>query len=436
MIVRFNSRGAGGGSGPANYLMGKDRNRGGARVLRGDLEQTKEVIDSLSFARNYTSGCLSFAEENIPEHRKDELMDSFESTIFKGLDRDQYEITWIEHKDKGRLELNFLIANVDLSSGKRYQPYYDKAERPLVDSWQTFANALYNFVDPNAPERAAALTHSRDLPRDTLKASQAITDGLLFMAESGLVTSRKDVLFALKRHGFEVARESEKFISVKSPGGGKNLRLKGGIYERNFKSGKGVREDIEARSREYKAEREQRIQQAKSIYQSASRRKLESNNKRYKKPPVKAVQDIQKNQSVIANNPDINRSIGGDVPTKDNQSFGIDGDRVERGSNVGDLRANSNVERHDLLPTNERINKNDRIRATTNASIGAVTARVRASIYQFERTTGQYSQQFKHQSMQEHTRIVERARERESVSELQAREIYTKSNNNSHSMDF
>ncbi|WP_176212137.1 relaxase/mobilization nuclease domain-containing protein, partial [Klebsiella pneumoniae] len=54
-------------------------------------------------------------------------MDSFERTLLPGLDKDQYSILWVQHLDKDRLELNFVVANVELQSGKRLQPYYDKA---------------------------------------------------------------------------------------------------------------------------------------------------------------------------------------------------------------------------------------------------------------------------------------------------------------------
>ena len=39
--------------------------------------------------------------------------------------KNQYSILWVEHQDKGRLELNFVIPNMELQSGKRLQPYYD-----------------------------------------------------------------------------------------------------------------------------------------------------------------------------------------------------------------------------------------------------------------------------------------------------------------------
>ena len=43
---------------------------------------------------------------------------------------DQYRVLWVEHRDKvneetgeSRLELNFLIPNVEVNSGKRLQPF-------------------------------------------------------------------------------------------------------------------------------------------------------------------------------------------------------------------------------------------------------------------------------------------------------------------------
>ena len=58
-------------------------------------------------------------------------MANFEKCLFPGMDQNQYRVLWIEHKDKineetgrQRLELNFLIPNVEIESGQRLQPYY------------------------------------------------------------------------------------------------------------------------------------------------------------------------------------------------------------------------------------------------------------------------------------------------------------------------
>ncbi|MGL4602371.1 MAG: relaxase/mobilization nuclease domain-containing protein, partial [Plesiomonas sp.] len=90
MIVKIHSRGTGGGSGPVDYLLGTDRKREQARVLRGDPERVSELIDGCEFARTYTSGVLSFQESDLPDTEKGRLMDEWERTLMTGLDKDQY----------------------------------------------------------------------------------------------------------------------------------------------------------------------------------------------------------------------------------------------------------------------------------------------------------------------------------------------------------
>ncbi|WP_219564260.1 relaxase/mobilization nuclease domain-containing protein, partial [Salmonella enterica] len=122
MLVKFMARGKGGGSGPVDYLLGRDRQREGATVLRGDPEQVPELINSAGFSRNYTSAVLSFEESSISPELRQQCMDEFERVLLPGLDADQYSALWVEHTDKGRVELNVVIPNVELQSGKRLQP--------------------------------------------------------------------------------------------------------------------------------------------------------------------------------------------------------------------------------------------------------------------------------------------------------------------------
>ncbi|MBN0502323.1 nuclease, partial [Pseudomonas aeruginosa] len=108
MIVKFHARGKGGGSGPVDYLLGRERNREGATVLQGNPEEVRELIDATLFAKKYTSGVLSFAEKELPPGGREKVMASFERVLMPGLEKNQYSILWVEHQDKGRLELNFV----------------------------------------------------------------------------------------------------------------------------------------------------------------------------------------------------------------------------------------------------------------------------------------------------------------------------------------
>ncbi|MCO8092523.1 relaxase/mobilization nuclease domain-containing protein, partial [Acinetobacter pseudolwoffii] len=168
MIVKFlGNKGGGSAAATIDYLLGEDRDRPGAILLSGDPELTQRLADNLDFQNRYTVGVLSFEESDLEKHQKEAIMQSFEETLLAGLERDQYDITWIEHTDKGRLELNFVIPNVELSTGKRLQPYFDQADRPLVENWKQVTNFEHGLTDPHAPEKAQAIKtlNSQNLPQ-------------------------------------------------------------------------------------------------------------------------------------------------------------------------------------------------------------------------------------------------------------------------------
>ncbi len=77
--------------------------------------------------------------------------------------------------DKGRLELNFVIPNMELQTGKRLQPYYDRADRPRIDAWQTLVNHHYGLHDPNAPENRRTLTLPDNLPETKQALAESVT---------------------------------------------------------------------------------------------------------------------------------------------------------------------------------------------------------------------------------------------------------------------
>ena len=289
MIVKFHPRGRGGGAGPVDYLLGKDRHRDGASVLQGKPEEVRELIDASPYAKKYTSGVLSFAEKDLPPGQREKLMASFERVLMPGLDKDQYSVLWVEHQDKGRLELNFLVPNTELLTGTRLQPYYDRADRPRIDAWQTIVNGRLGLHDPNAPENRRALVTPSALPEAKQEAAKTITRGLLAIASSGELKTRQDVTEALESAGFEVVRTTKSSISIADPDGGRNIRLKGAIYEQSFNAGEGLRAEIESAEADYRRDAESRIQRARAVCQSGTERKREENQRRHARPRPAAV---------------------------------------------------------------------------------------------------------------------------------------------------
>lgn len=285
MIVQFFNRGKGGGSGPIDYLLGRERDREQVELLRGDPDETAAIIDGSLYAKKYTSGVLSFEEEHLSTAQKFAIMDSFEECIFAGLDRDQYNCLWVQHQDKGRLELNFVIPNVELLSGKRLQPYFHAADHKRVDAWRTIQNIQHGLSDPDDPAKRQNLTQAKDLPKRAQKAQQAITDGLMSLALAGQLKDRADVLKTLENAGFEISRTTATSISIKNPEtGGRNIRLKGALYEQDFRFSQDLSAEITARTERHRATSEERYSRATEIYQRGIEAKRAENHRRHSRP--------------------------------------------------------------------------------------------------------------------------------------------------------
>ena len=290
MIVKFFTNGTGGSKGVFDYLL-KDKEqpdgkRLGAEVLRGDIDNQALLIDSLDFKQKYTSGCLSFTEtaNQVSAEQKNALMDGFEETIRAGLDVDRVSVSWIEHRDKGRLELNFVFANVDLEHGRAFQPYVHNVDKRRVNAWKDMQNIEHGFTDPNDPANKRLMAQRDNLPRDIKDTRQAITEGLHALIIEGAITNREGVVQALKDGGFEIARETDRAISIKNPTGKRNIRLTGGLYERDFNFSREVQNTVREASKDYRARSTERYDAAKQLYDSEIKRKRDYHQTRHGKP--------------------------------------------------------------------------------------------------------------------------------------------------------
>jgi len=235
MIVKiFSNKGGGSPKASIDYLLGKDRQRDGAKVLSGDPELSRSIAESLEFKNRYTVGCLSFEEREISQDSKKEIMEKFEKTIFAGMEKDQYNITWIEHSDKNRVELNFFIPNVELRTDKRLQPYYDRADRPLTDNFQTVINHEYSLSDPHAFEKKQLLKIDLDTPKPVAEFKKDVHELILDHVAKGEIKSQENLVEIFTNAGLEVSRITGKSISIKNPDGGRNIRFDGELYGKEF----------------------------------------------------------------------------------------------------------------------------------------------------------------------------------------------------------
>ena len=290
MIVEFFKRGTGGSAGPIDYFLGKDRNREHAKILSGDLEEVAELIDSSPYVKKYTAGCLSFFENDLSDAKKKALMAAFEKTLFPGLSPDQYRIVWIEHKDKEnaetgqkRLELNFLIPNVEITTGKRLQPFYAKADLNRVDDFKSIVNYKYQLFDPDDPINRRSVKIAKNLPQDKKDFISAMNTEVALAITEGLVSDRESLKAWMTEIGLEITRITKNQISVKNPNNpdSKAIPLKGEFYEQNFRHSEQSAELKREASERYRQEADSRYANCIERYGKLCESKSEYHLERY-----------------------------------------------------------------------------------------------------------------------------------------------------------
>ena len=338
MLLKFFKRGGTdddrrtlGGSAVKNYLLGtNDQPRKKARVLLGDPDEVTEIINGLPFAKVYTSGCLSFHEDDkLTEAQKFDIMADFEAMMFVGLEPHQYTSYWVEHTDKGRVELNFVFPNVELVSGNHLQVYYHNRDLNLVNSWKNLTNDKYGFINPSDLENRRDVTPSigpnllKDWEQsnkqkiiDKLKHYQSIEDFKqqltdVVLTQAALrqqtdepLTCQDDVAKLLEDFGFEISRRGKDSISIKNPDPTKkNIKLKGVIYERDVTQS--IISYIAQRTGPNQAAnpisagtREDQLRTAKTIFPSELEKRRERHYQRYDEN-LRAARAVSKEQSKL-----------------------------------------------------------------------------------------------------------------------------------------
>ena len=338
MLLKFFKRGGTdddrrtlGGSAVKHYLLGTDTQpRDKARLLLGDADEVTEIINGLSFAKVYTSGCLSFHEADVlTEAQKFEIIEDFEAMMFVGLEPYQYTSYWVEHTDKGRVELNFVFPNVELVSGNHLQVYYHNRDLNLVNSWKNLTNDKYGFINPSDLENRRDVTPSigpnllKDWEQsnkqkiiDKLKHYQSIEDfkqqltdvvltqAALRQASNNPLTCQDDIAAMLEDFGFEISRQGKDSISIKNPDPTKkNIKLKGVIYERDVTQS--IISYIAQRTGPNQAAnpisagtREDQLRTAKTIFPSELEKRRERHYQRYDEN-LRAARAVSKEQSKL-----------------------------------------------------------------------------------------------------------------------------------------
>lgn len=252
MVIKFFKHGKAGD--PVGYLTSPLKHQG--LKVYGDAELTKSIIKSSKFSKKYTSGVICATETDLTEAQKQNIRDEFEKLTFAGVLRENYNCLWVEHQEKGKTELHFVIPEIDLSTGKRFQTYYDKVDRHSYVALRNFLNRKYSCTSPEQADRAALMKKADiSLKAKVNNLKNQEIESLLHTVigdriDNQTIQNRVQIIEYLKGLGFAVTRIGDTYISVKSQDMEKAIRLKGECYGRNFTGIEGLRTKLRDREKE------------------------------------------------------------------------------------------------------------------------------------------------------------------------------------------
>lgn len=303
MLSKFFKHGSGVAKNAIQYLLGKDGQRENAIVQRGDPVAIASLIDSTNQKKRYTSGVLSFSQ-SISQEEKDQAMRAYEYFLSGG-DAVELSTLWVEHTEHNRTELHFIVANIDLKSGRAYTPYVDKLDFNARDALDDFLNTVIKDADPDDPARKRdsativddILKRSKSQKELIGKAEELLLNQIQEAVLGGSEWSQDDTVSFLKSMGFEISRRNAKTISVKHPDLAKNIRLKGAVYEQATIFSRSYFAERERTATSYEADNGARAREAEERFKTAMQYRHDRVSERYSKSQERFLRQYQASDS-------------------------------------------------------------------------------------------------------------------------------------------
>ena len=286
MYIKFFGNKKGGSKASVDYLLNNRVTKGTAKILKGDAEFTKAIIGEIKNKQKVTVGSINFCEgETLTDKQKEAIMSDFEKTLCPGMSENQYNILWVEHTDKGRLELNFVIPKIELTTQKSFNPYFHKQDFSRIDLFEDIQNIKYSLASKKDPARKQTLLGEKqdiNLVKDYITLDKILHE----LVQSGDIKNREHLISLLHENNIKVTRTNKDGLSIKLPDSKKAKRFKGSIYNEQFTSiteFKRISEGAERRIKEFHARDTSReLEQAIKKLDRYNKQKAEQNRTKYK----------------------------------------------------------------------------------------------------------------------------------------------------------
>lgn len=333
-------------------------------TTKQDLINFENYILDKNKSNPYVCGVLSFEEKSISEELKTKLITEFEDILFAGIEpENRPPVMWVEHNDKGRVELNYLTFN-SLQDRRSYTVYLDKRDRGLVNNYSEIINYENNLSSPfEEKENKNTLTNKpkTNIPEDKKQFIENINAEIMALIINEELENREQTIKHIENmKGVKINRIRKNQISIKSDlfDDDKPIILKGDIYEerRDYSD---YRKEFNSKSKRDPQLVEAKLRELKRSFSGRIGKREIRNRSKFKNPSFK---NISKNR----------RSI-----QRENQNIGYkhtNGDFINVSNNDGFPNMYIRIDNMEIV-NNESINTEYKAKTTTEETAGTTRTR-------------------------------------------------------------
>lgn len=294
-------------------------------TTKQDLINFENYILDKNKSNPYVCGVLSFEEKTIPEELKTKIITEFEDILFTGIQpENRPPVLWVEHNDKGRVELNYLTFN-SLQDRRSYTVYLDKRDRGLVNDYSEIINYENNLSSPfeeKENKNTLVNTPKINIPKDKKEFVEKLNTEILALIINEELDNREEAIkHIFNMPGVKINRIRKNQISVKCDFfDDKPIVLKGDIYEegRNYSD---YRKEYDSKPKRDPQLVEAKLTELKKSFSGRIEKRKIRNRERFKNSQIK--NKSENTESIERKNSNIEyRSINNNIDfTVNNNGF-------------------------------------------------------------------------------------------------------------------
>ena len=279
MNVTIFPTGKGGTESAVRYLLSDTDHEGKKRsvmpeILFGDPDTFTAIANATKRLHKYTSGVIAFRDglesASVTPDQITTLIETFRATFLPGLKVDEnFADFWVMHREKGNVELHFLVANTELSSTQQLN-IHPPGEKNIqfFNAFSAVMNDNFGFAQVVPDPLKIALKPFEAKSPNGKKDKRAKNDFAQVLHSeivNGTISNRTQLIGYMKRHGLDVQAVGSEFITVRLPGAGRNTRLKGPLFSKDSDYAELVAEHHQSKIPKFLTPAEAKDQQNKLI---------------------------------------------------------------------------------------------------------------------------------------------------------------------------